>query len=231
MTQRHAFALSFVCFLVLETTLILFIDRPVSDFTRGLEITSPALIDFFRAITDFGRSKWYLWPSGIGLLTCYFLLRVCVLTSDQRQHLIRISHNLLFFFASIAVSGIATDIIKPIVGRARPVEMLREHIYGFQPFTFHAAWNGMPSGHATTAAALALALSLLFPRGRVLWFMIGVILAASRIMVNAHYLSDVLAGISVGSLVTFGINRLRTDQGMFPVLKGIFPIDKSSPLS
>ena len=231
MTRRHAFALYLICFILLETILILFVDRPVSDFMRTLETTQPAFIDFFRAITDFGRSKWYLWPAGIGLLTCVFLLRICTLTTEQRQHIVRSSHNLIFFFASIALSGIITDIFKPILGRARPVEMLREHQYGFQPFTFHAVWNGMPSGHATTAAALALALTLLFPRGRILWIVIGAVLAASRIIVNAHYLSDVMAGIMVGCLTTLWISRLRTDQGMFPVMKGIFPIDKSPPLS
>lgn len=226
MTQQRRLALLVLGFFIMEALLIGFVDRPVSDFTRGLDSTYPDLINFFRATTDFAKSKWYLWPSAFGILACSLLLHARMPGADRRKIIARTGHNLLFFFASIALSGIITDIIKPILGRARPVEWARDQLYGFQPFTFQASMNGMPSGHATTAAALAAALAILFPRGRIFWIMIGAFFAFSRIMVNAHYVADVCAGTAIGVLATLWIARFRNAQGMFPYMKGIFPIDR-----
>jgi membrane-associated phospholipid phosphatase len=225
MTPQRRLILLALGFAALEALLILFIDRPLSDFMRALDSTHHALIDFFRAYTDYAKSKWYLWPSAFGILACALLLRTPI-AAMRRAAMRRAGHNLLFLFASIALSGIATDIIKPILGRARPVEILRDHLYGFRPFTFHAAMNGMPSGHATTAAALAATLVILYPRGRIFWLILGAALGLSRVMVNAHYLSDVVAGTLVGGLVTLVVARFRDAQGMFPFAQGIFPIDR-----
>jgi len=148
------------------------------------------------------------------------------LNQTTRQKIARWGHDLMFVFLCVGISGIVTDMIKPILGRARPVEWVRDAAYGFHPLTFQAAWNGMPSGHATTAASLALVLIVLFPRGRVVWILLALLLAGSRVMVNAHYLSDVFAGCAVGLLTTLLILRHRTIKGKFPLEKGIFPIDK-----
>lgn len=220
-----------VAFLMLEVALVNFVDRPVSDFVRDLDSAHPEITNIFRAYTDFAKSAWYLWPAAGGLFLCWIFLHTAKTSVTQHQNLTRTSHNLAFFFASLALSGLITDSIKPVLGRARPVEMVRDHLYGFQPFTFDAAMNSMPSGHATTAAALASALIILLPRGRFFWIFLGVILASSRIMVNAHYVSDVLAGSAVGVVTTVVLVRLRNAQGMFPQLNGIFPIDKKPPLS
>jgi undecaprenyl-diphosphatase len=228
MTDTRRAALLVLAFVLLEAALIFFVDRPLSEFLRGVAAAHPAFINVFHAYTDFGKSKWYLWPSGIALIACAIALRLPKASASQRQRLGRAAHNLAFFFGSIALSGLITDAIKPILGRARPVELLRDSAYGFQPWTFHAAWNGMPSGHATTAAALAAALVALFPRYNIIWILLGIALAASRVMVNAHYLSDVLAGSAVGILTTLWLASRRDHQGMFPVINGIFPIDKPS---
>jgi membrane-associated phospholipid phosphatase len=81
----------------------------------------------------------------------------------------------------------------------------------------------MPSGHTTTAFALAFSLSFLYPRLRPLWFAYALVLAASRVMVDAHYLSDVCAGALLGWLTVW----VFTKYGMIHVWKVIFPIDTS----
>ena len=225
MKQPFRLFLFAVAFLGVEILLIAFVDRPLSNFTRDLDTTHHGLIDFFRATTDYAKSKWYLWPSAFGILTCAAWLHLLDMAPETRRRIAMAGHKLAFFFLSIAVSGMAADFLKPIFGRARPV-LLHDGTYGFHPLTFRAVMNGMPSGHATTAAALATALTLLLPRGRVLWLLVGAFLAFSRVMVNAHYLSDVLAGILVGSLTTLRLSRLRDNQGMFPLMHGIFPIDR-----
>jgi membrane-associated phospholipid phosphatase len=79
----------------------------------------------------------------------------------------------------------------------------------------------MPSGHSATAFSLAFCLSKLYPRGRVLWFSFALLLASSRIMVDAHYLSDVFAGAALGWLIA----KLFSQYGISPLTSIIFPID------
>src|SRR5256885_1834888 len=75
--------------------------------------------------------------------------------------------------------------------------------------SYEFSWIGMsadhwsfPSGHAATAATLATALWCLWPQP-VLFYVIGAaLIAASRVVMGAHYLSDVIMGAFIGVLVT-----------------------------
>jgi membrane-associated phospholipid phosphatase len=58
----------------------------------------------------------------------------------------------------------------------------------------------MPSGHSTTAFAAAVALGALWPRARPLLWLYAVVIAASRVIIYAHYPSDVIAGACLGGL-------------------------------
>ncbi len=209
------YAKAALAFLLLEILLIAFVDRPLSECLRGIDIHNHALVNFFRAYTMFGKSVWYLWPTGIGALACFLLVKTgqFSLTKSQLDRLRRVGFALAFVFACVAVSGIATDILKPIIGRARPLLLDRNGVYGFLPFSFHAAHNSLPSGHATTAFALALALTALFPRGKYWFYAFAVAIAVSRVMVNAHYLSDVFAGAVLGALTVVSLQNLFTRQG------------------
>ncbi|MDR3423774.1 MAG: phosphatase PAP2 family protein [Alphaproteobacteria bacterium] len=209
-------------FFAVEFILFRYIDRPLAAYTHSLDQTSPALIHFFRAITDLGKSIWYLVPCGLATLFCAFLSRGKDVRPVYRRLFSYIGARALFLFATIALSGIVCDILKPIMGRARPHLWLQNGIYGFDPFNrLGFLWNSMPSGHTTTACALAFSLSLLYPRGRFLWFAFALALAASRVMVDAHYLSDVCAGGLLGWLTV----RLFFKHGMVRLGKVIFPID------
>ena len=66
----------------------------------------------------------------------------------------------------------------------------------------HDSLHSFPSGHATTAFALATALALLYPRGRVLFFTVAVLVCLQRVFVAAHYFSDVIVGATVGLVLS-----------------------------
>jgi membrane-associated phospholipid phosphatase len=91
-----------------------------------------------------------------------------------------------------------------------------------------AEWNrhlmSFPSGHTATAAGLAIALSILYPRGTLWFFILAFFAALQRIESRAHYLSDTLAGAAVACLFTALVlhspwleNRLRKLEGRIPV--------------
>ena len=58
----------------------------------------------------------------------------------------------------------------------------------------------MPSGHATTAFAVAVAFGVLWPRLRPLLWIYAIVIALSRVVVAAHHPSDVVAGAIAGAV-------------------------------
>lgn len=65
--------------------------------------------------------------------------------------------------------------------------------------------RSFPSGHAATAVALAIGLSLAFPRGWFIFGMLAVMACIQRVSSGAHYPSDVLAGASLSFLCAGGL--------------------------
>lgn len=62
--------------------------------------------------------------------------------------------------------------------------------------------QSFPSGHAATAAGLAIGLAALYPRGRWLFIAFAVLASLQRMETRAHFASDVLAGAAIGCLIS-----------------------------
>jgi undecaprenyl-diphosphatase len=104
-----------------------------------------------------------------------------------------------FVFLAIGLPSLFATTIKRLIGRARPPLYHPTGPFDYLPFSWRVEYASLPSGHATTAFAAAVALGALFPGARVyLWFYAGLI-ALSRVVLAAHYPSDVLAGALVGA--------------------------------
>jgi membrane-associated phospholipid phosphatase len=161
----------------------LFLDLPFAIYLHS--IRDKWISAVFEAITTFGKSELYLIPSAV-LFIIY------------RKRKKAIAQKALYLFVVVAVSGILVDIIKVIAGRFRPVLYFGKGMYGFDFFHFNSDYLSFPSGHSATSFSLIIALSLLFPRFRYPLFIFGMIVAASRMVITAHYLSDVLIGAQIG---------------------------------
>ncbi|NTW54879.1 MAG: phosphatase PAP2 family protein [Chlorobaculum sp.] len=142
----------------------------------------------WKVVTRAGQSEWYL----VGGLLLFAGLR-------KRNR--RISSTGLLLFSTVAVSGLTADLIKIVLCRARPKLLLEQNIYGFDLFGWHLehAWQSFPSGHSATALSVALSLSLLYPRFRAAFMAAAMVIAASRVVLCQHYLSDVVAGSALGA--------------------------------
>ncbi len=105
--------------------------------------------------------------------------------------------------AAVAAAGLVGQILKNLLCRARPTAVgagvfFREFPCVPAPY----ALASFPSGHATTAFALATVLSLWYPRWTAAWLALATIVGWSRVALGSHFPSDVLAGAIVGVGVT-----------------------------
>lgn len=171
-----------------------FVDRPVARFFHDGDARVHRV---FAIITKFGLSDGYLIVSSLLFLG----LRVAAARmhdTTRAPRLLLNAYRALFVFVVVAGSGIVTDVVKVICGRARPKLLFADNFYGFTWGATQADYWSFPSGHATTAAALATALFLLWPRGLPLYVVAALLVMASRIILDAHYASDVIAGAAIG---------------------------------
>jgi membrane-associated phospholipid phosphatase len=107
-----------------------------------------------------------------------------------------------FLFASIAASGLVVDVMKIGFGRLRPKLLFRSDLYGFTWLGWRSDHWSFPSGHSATIVALFSALWWLWPQHLLFYVLAAAIVAASRVVVGAHYPSDVMAGALVAVLST-----------------------------
>ncbi|HEY6861646.1 MAG TPA: phosphatase PAP2 family protein [Pseudolabrys sp.] len=163
---------------------------------RGVRYVPRWIVAFFDEITDYGKSGWFLWP--LGLLFIALAALPSALTRFSQRVLAAIMVRIGFLFTAIAVPSLFVTIVKRMIGRARPMVGGSLDPFLFSPFAWHPAYAGLPSGHATTAFAVLVAFGTLWPRARTVLLIYALLIAVSRVIVNAHYPSDVFAGALVG---------------------------------
>lgn len=177
---------------------VLLLDLPLASFRREWPADT---LRFAEITTVLGLSGWYLVPAVI-------LLVIVNLTDwhgrSRRGLLVLYNWTCLGFFAlaSVGLSGIAVNVFKYSIGRARPQHLLDPDSYAFSPFAMEAYYASFPSGHSTTMGAVAGILWLFFPRWRFLIVPVTVWCAATRAVVGAHFASDVVAGLAFGFAAT-----------------------------
>lgn len=183
-------ALSLVC-LVMGTIAYFFYDRPVAVLAEGLD---SRLLAFSGVITQFGLSKGYLVVSAAAFAVFYLV------GGRWRVNAWRAA----FIFVNVAVSGLAVDAIKVVVARARPKLFLSHDQFGFEWFHWGSDHWSFPSGHVATATALALSLTTIWPRFWPAWWTAALLISGSRVVLGAHYPSDLVGGFYFALLTWWG---------------------------
>lgn len=178
---------------------VVMLDIPAIPWVRALP---PEYGVVFSWVTDLGKSNWILWSTGLFCLACLALVNAQVLAVRVRMAGAMIWTYAAFVFYSVALSGLLVVILKWSIGRARPKLYEVAGPVEFSLFAFNSTYTSFPSGHSTTVAAFALALALIFPAWRWLIAAVAFWAAFSRVMVGAHYPSDVAAGLVLGAATT-----------------------------
>lgn len=95
------------------------------------------------------------------------------------------------------LAGAAFVFLKRHFKRRRPCDGAPHPLYGVRAsdcFSF-------PSGHSATSFAIATVLGLAFPEPGLLLLAMAASVAASRVALGLHYVSDVVAGSLLGALI------------------------------
>ena len=101
---------------------------------------------------------------------------------------------------AFVVAGLVEYTLKHLIGRYRPdAEM--PVLAAIGP-TFAADIDSFPSGHATSVFAVATAFADGYPRLAWLCYAMAATIAAGRVYLGRHYVSDVLAGAVIGIAVS-----------------------------
>ena len=170
-------------------------------FWRTCTLSAP---DSFRAsdIHHIFRQAGHLLP--------WFLLAVALILSIDlpSRGILPPRHQLLprfTIFLSPLLAGLLAEILKRLIGRERPGAHDPSGLYTFKPF-LHAFTDGsnmgIPSSHAAVAFGGAFMLLRLFPGAGVVALLWATGCAATRILLGAHYLSDVLVAAALGLLAS-----------------------------
>ncbi len=105
-----------------------------------------------------------------------------------------------FVLLVVIATSLIAMIIKRLLSRVRPG---RENAGTFLgPSWKHANYKeSFPSSHSACAAALSVMLCIYYPAGAVTFWTLAILCGVLRYLMDAHWPSDVLAGLALGYAV------------------------------
>jgi undecaprenyl-diphosphatase len=171
---------------------MLWLDVPVM---HGADLLPPGFRDLVNELTDFGRGVWPLTPLVILLLAGTVLL-LPRLSRMARGALAAATIKVGYMFVAIALTGLADSVVKRIIGRVRPSAL---GAFAYEPFSWRSEYASFPSGHSANVFATLVAVGLIVPWARPLLWVYALGIAASRVIVGSHFVSDVAAGAVFGA--------------------------------
>ncbi len=147
---------------------------------------------------------WLMAGAVLGLLAAWF---------RQRRDWMRV---LCTMAIAASIAGLSADLVRGLTGRTRPYAPAAQGWYGVRNegrwLIGKHAYNSFPSGHTSAITGFAVPLFLWRRRLGLVAFPIILIVASARIYLSVHHLSDVIAGMFLGTLVaTLVWRRLRPD--------------------
>lgn len=175
-------------FIILTTmaTIVISAELFNSAIESMVDILSPQKQESARIAKDIAAGA-VLVPSIVSLIAAYFILKPYVI--DFYINGVRIAHHSGGDIAvtSVIIIMIFVVILKAFIGKGQSLR------------------GGMPSGHSSIAFSIWVSVSIIYQNLPVLiiFFLLAVLIALSRIIQKVHSFIEVLAGAVLGSTVTW----------------------------
>ncbi len=179
---------------------------------------------------DFKREWEALQQFGQGVSIVVIALTIFLLDPARRARLFDLA-------LALAAVGLTVTLMKNFIGRPRPKfndpgtflfpwgtypiphkdgATINVHAWDWSSPSHAQLWS-MPSSHTAFAVVMAMFLSTLYPRIRWLVAALALTVAAGRLVFDAHWLSDVVAGATIATAIGWPI--LRQSSGVRLVQK------------
>lgn len=140
---------------------------------------------------------WMLWASRLGDGWLWAGLGLVLLAGGSRGHRL--------MAAGALAAGTSSTVLMPLkrrFRRRRPCERGLHPLYDVRPLEHFAADRfSFPSGHSMNAFAIATVVGLGLPAVLPILFALAASVAASRVLLGLHYVSDVLVGSLLGASI------------------------------
>lgn len=155
-------------------------------------------------------------PTTIGASIClYYIACISGFILNRTDW---IHPNILPICHAGAIALFMKTLIKKVFGRYWPgtfichnPSLIQDHVYGFNWFQSGSAYESFPSGHTAFTVACLVSLCWMYPKFRIIWILIALAVALSQIILYYHFLSDVIAGALLGSLIAYCIVHMMQD--------------------
>jgi membrane-associated phospholipid phosphatase len=191
---RRSLLAALVC-VGLVTVCYLFVDRPVASFVHQHKLASHAAL------------KWLTYPPPIVQAWTPVVLAVLVVRrafgTFRRWEVV-----LVAACVSMILADQFRESLSYAFGRYWPEtwidnnpSYIQNGAYGFHPFHAGSAYGSFPSGHMARVLGFAAVVWIAYPRWRWACVIAALATAAGLLGMNYHFVSDVIAGSFVGSIV------------------------------
>jgi membrane-associated phospholipid phosphatase len=191
---RNSLAALLLC-AVLVALCYFFVDRPFAFYVYG------------QRFADFTALKWLTYPPPV-LQAWAPAVLAALMVRRAWGRFSRGERVLLAACVSILLADQSRQSLAYVFGRYWPEtwihdnpSLIHDGAYGFHPFHYGSAFDSFPSGHATRTLALAAVVWIACPRWRWACVLASVAEAVALLGMNYHFVSDVIAGGFLGSIV------------------------------
>lgn len=186
---------------VLGAGLLLYsVDQDIQQWAQDHRSSSSE--DIFKTIGHLGNGVVL-----IGLMTALY---VSGEVSDNNS----LRKTALLSLESWLTTGIIVRGLKSVVGRARP--WTGESSHSFHPFSTRSRFASFPSGHASSAFAVATVIADQSKKVYIdiLAYSLATTAALSRVHLDKHWASDILVGSAIGYFVAKKISALDRNRDL-----------------
>nr|WP_321227859.1 phosphatase PAP2 family protein [uncultured Psychroserpens sp.] len=179
--------------LVAGTATLSLADKPVRDWSQQNSG------DYPKILRDYG---WYF-----GSPQNYFALNAGLYTFGLLTKNEKVRKTSVLIISSSITTGLIQSFTKTAIGRARPASGFNN--YTFNPFSAESTYHSFPSGHTILSITMAHSIAKQFDNtwAKVGIYTLGALPPISRVMDNAHWITDVAFSAALSIIVVDSIDN------------------------